>query len=107
VELINSKCGIPPKIVNICPLKNCEHVGQTLDQELTICAKRQSSKCTLKVNVVLTSDVKFTFRCEAPASYLPFTVISHSTFATPCFWKRLQVHLRRWGGSNIAAISQL
>jgi len=38
------------------------------------------------------------------SSCLTLTAISHSTFATPSFRKRLQVHLRRWGGPNVASI---
>src|SRR5215471_6872036 len=36
-----------------------------------------------------------------PVSRSPLTVISHSTFATLYLRKRLRVHLRRCGGSNI------
>jgi hypothetical protein len=40
-----------------------------------------------------------------PVSHLPFTANLHTTFATSCCRKMLQVHLRRQGGSNIAAAS--
>jgi len=33
---------------------------------------------------------------------LPLTVISHPAFATSQFRKKLQAHLRRWTGTNIA-----
>jgi hypothetical protein len=42
-----------------------------------------------------------------PKSCLPLSVISHSTFAILCLRTRLWVNLRRWGTSNIVAISWL
>jgi len=42
----------------------------------------------------------------APVSHSPFTVNLHTTFAISCFWKMLQVNLRRRGGSNVAAFSR-
>jgi len=51
---------------------------------------------------VNTIQFQYVLQCSRTFKLLPLTLISHSAFATSQFRKKLQAHLRRWTGTNIA-----
>ena len=78
--------------------------------KLTVLALWIQGFCHFEQQAIYNTSVNFIHlqyasHLVALVSHLPFLVITYSTFATSCFRKRLWVNLRRWGGSNIAAIS--